>query len=130
MDKGGTARIGGLGNAFILPHSIAQTVEDRTTKANDVYEFGVMAREVQIDPLYGIVPFTHSRQIFTAGRAAAHSKLRGSGLSRPTNHNEVTDLVWQIIKNCHNPAATSRMQIVEVVTLLEAELSRISASSA
>lgn len=46
VDKDGTARIAGLGNAYILPHSAARTMEGRAAKASDVHAFGVVAYEV------------------------------------------------------------------------------------
>ena len=77
VDKDGAPRIGGLGNAFILPNPAARTAEDRMgtnrlscacapelivpgtswdatdpkprTKASDMYAFGVMAFEVWTD---------------------------------------------------------------------------------
>jgi len=77
VNKDSTPRISGLGNAYVLPHAAAWTVEGRTsnhrlsrcrapelaglgmspnvtdaahpTKASDMYAFGVMAWEVRID---------------------------------------------------------------------------------
>ena len=77
VDKDGAPRIGGFGNAFILPNPTARTAEDRMgtnglsracapeltvpgtsrdvtdptprTKASDMYAFGVMAFEVWTD---------------------------------------------------------------------------------
>lgn len=50
--------------------------------------------------------------------------LNGSIPSLPDRH-EVSDLVWGMIQSCWNPVESSRMLIEEVVTLLEAELSRL-----
>ena len=44
VDKDGTARIAGLGNATILPHPMAEA--GRSARANDVYAIGVIAYEV------------------------------------------------------------------------------------
>lgn len=133
IDKDGIARIGGLGNACILPDV---TEPACPTKADDMYAFGFVAWEVCI-PARDVVPLTHSGQVFTGrtpppgpgGTAPARSSLSGSGLSRP-DHHEVSDLVWQIIKGCWHRVASKRMVIGRVVALLEAELSRISASGA
>ena len=104
------------------------------TKADDMCAFGVVAWEVRIS-VDGVVLFAHSRQVFTgrppppgpAGTAPVRSTTSGPRLSRPIHH-EVSDLVWRVIESCWHSVASRRMAIGEVVALLEAEISRISAS--
>jgi len=87
--------------------------------------------------VYGVVQFAHSSQVFTgrppppdpAGTAPARSTTSGPRLSRPIHH-EVSDIVWRIIESCWHSVASRRMAVGEVVKLLEAELSHISASGA
>ena len=82
-----------------------------------------------------VLLLAHSRQILTGrppvfemtGVATMYAMLDGAGSSRPGNH-EFSDLVLQIIENCWHGVASRRMLIEEVVSLLEAERSRILAS--
>jgi len=92
VDKEGTVRIAGLGNAIVLPHSTTYPLEGRTntdrlscgrapeltwpgvsqsvadpihpTKASDMYGFGVVAWEVRIAP-FGVILLAHSRYVLT-----------------------------------------------------------------
>jgi hypothetical protein len=82
-----------------------------------------------------VLLFAHSRQILT-GRppffkmtevATMYAMLDGARSSRPDNH-EFSDTVLRIIENCWHSVASRRMPIEEVVSLLEAERSRILAS--
>jgi hypothetical protein len=82
-------------------------------------------------PLYGIVQFTHSRQVLT-GRppffemteiAATYTMLNGTRPSRP-NHHEVSDRIWRMIERCWHTVPSRRVSAGEVVELLEAELRR------
>lgn len=50
--------------------------------------------------------------------------LKGSGLSRP-DCREVSDVVWRVIEGFWDPVASRRMEIKEVVALLEEESCRI-----
>ena len=93
--------------------------------------FGVMAWEVRIS-VHRVVLFAHSRQVFAGrpqplgpdGTAPVRSMKSGPRLPRPIHH-EVSDLVWRVVESCWYGVAVG-----EVVTLLEAELTRISASGA
>ncbi|KAF9649159.1 hypothetical protein BDM02DRAFT_3186563 [Thelephora ganbajun] len=120
VDKDGTIRIAGLGNAYVLPHSTAWTAEGGTrtdrlsrscapelarpgmlsnvpdsthpTKASDMYAFGVITFEVLTGrpPFYGMIEI-----------AAAYSMLNGNRPPRP-DHREVSDRVWYMIERCWN----------------------------
>ena len=79
-------------------------------------------------PLYDVY-ITHSTQVFTIEITATRSIMSGSMPSRP-NHSEVSDIVWQMIKSCLQTEASRRVEIGEVVTLLEAEMARALVSGA
>ena len=109
----------------ILP--VPHTQPRRTTCVPSVLWFS----RYEQGHLRDIVQFVHSRQVFTGQPpffglseiARTYSMLNGSRPSRP-DCCEVSDLVWRVIEGCWNPDASRRMEIEEVVTLLE-ELSRI-----
>lgn len=160
VNRDGTIRIAGLGNASILRHSTALTVESRTsagrplrspapgmagpgmsadmtdathtTKADDVYHFGVMAFEVRKNSFFMVsARFAHSRQVLT-GRSpfpemseitAKYMMSKGNRPSRP-NHHGISDRVWYVIERCWNNVPAERMSIREATTLLETELLR------
>ena len=63
IDRNGTPRIGGLGNASILPHSTPWT-EVGAAKVNDMFALGILAREVRI---YSFGPRPSSIHALEAG---------------------------------------------------------------
>ena len=71
VDKNGTAWIAGLGNVSTLPHPTTRTVEGRTTKARDIYAFGVMAYEVKMDLF--VQHYNHSLETGFHGRDGSKS---------------------------------------------------------
>lgn len=108
---------------------------DAPTKADNMYAFGLMAYEVRTDFFLWYIWFAHSRQVLTGGPvfsgmteiAVTHLMLKGSRPPRPDNR-EVSNAVWHMIQSCWDPAVPRRMQVEEVVTILKAELIRISST--
>ncbi|KAF9654070.1 kinase-like protein [Thelephora ganbajun] len=134
VDKDGVARLGGLGSAFTLslPASWADVdaerlfcgiapelinpqafglVHARTTKATDVFAFGMLAWEV----FEGKPPF--------AGKIEAAVILSVFQNNRPLRpvHPEVSDRVWAMIQRCWDRDPFRRMAATDIVDLLEAE---------
>jgi len=75
------------------------------TKASDMYGFRVVAWEVGISPLYGVVLLAHWRQVLTGKPpfaemteiAATHSMLNGDRPPRQKHH-EISDRLWYMIE--------------------------------
>jgi len=135
VDSNGVARLGGLGSAFSLslPASWSDAdaerlfcgiapelinpqafglVHARTTKATDMFAFGMLAWEV----FSAKPPF--------AGRieaAVIFSVFNNDRPSRPV-HSEVTDRVWAMIQSCWDRDPFQRMTAADAVNILEAEM--------
>lgn len=106
--------------------------ENGATKASDVYAFGVLAWEVSVgfaahpqrpaewngspQTFAGQVPFPNESNV-----AAVFSMWKGRRLARP-DHPEISDQLWKAIKGCWKADPAQRKTIIEIVTILEAEV--------
>ncbi|KAF9644612.1 kinase-like protein [Thelephora ganbajun] len=134
VDLDGTARIAGLGSTLTLGHptvwsemSVGRSFRGsapeliypeefglsypQNSKASDIHAFGVLAWEV----FTGRAVFSNSLDV-----VAAHAMWKGARPPRP-DHPEVSDRVWEMIKQCWERVPSKRTTIREVVCTLEAE---------
>ena len=107
-------------------------IDTGTTKASDMYAFGVLAWEVS--PTFNVLWSMYSTigalsKVF-AGQApfsdegavaGIYSMSSGRRPPRP-NHPELSDRVWEMIEGCWESEPARRRTITEVVVALNAEL--------